>query len=292
MDTISIFCALYVLAVILFVLQDILKSAWHQFKGTPYDWFTVKWLKEKREWWKWIVCVSAFCVGIIYFLPNSIGGKADFRADRELLEYTAYYECEYDIEKYGSGSGYVSISREDNVYCAVYLFTDDGKIALDLYLDNDELERSHVRSLLGKAYEVRIDIGSGPLERDSIILNNNEIFLAPNPVECEGCWEFFDGRYAVETSIGRIICPSCLEDDFNALLDGEVLLCYVCGGYYFPPDSYGFGLCDDCCQEYIVHCRTCDERTYCWYDGEFSLCQKCAESFFRIHMFLVRWKLG
>ena len=280
MDTILVFCSLYVIFVMLFVLQDILKSAWHQFKGTAYEWLTVKWLKEKREWWKWLLSISAFCVGIYYFIPNSIGGKADFRANRELPEYTSFYECEYDIEKYGSGEGYVSINKEDNAYCALYLFTDDGKISLDFYIEDDELESSCVRGLIEKDYEIRINIGNGPVERDFITLNSKDIYLPRDPVECEGCWEFFDGEYAFETSIGMIVCPHCLGDDMNALLDGEFLCCYVCGDFYYPPDSYGFGLCNDCCLEYTVSCRICDELTYRWYDGEFSFCPQCAERLF------------
>lgn len=273
-------CALYVFFVVLFLFQDILKTVWNQFKGIPYEWYTIKVLKEKHDWWKWLLSILAFCAGVYYLLPNSVIGKADFRANRELPEYTAYYECEYSIENYGSGSGYVSVRREDGSLCATWLFTDNGKIALDLYMEGDKEDRSSVRGSIANDYYADVDIGSGPLKRDSIPLNYNDVYLAPNPLECDSCWEFFCGDYAFETTNGYNICPLCAEEELNALLNGEVLRCYYCEGYYYPSDSDGFGLCYNCCQEYISSCHNCGDHTYRWHADDFTLCPKCAGEIF------------
>lgn len=276
METIYGLCILYVVLIILFVLNDIVKTVVSQFKGGNYQWYTIKVLKEKREWWKWVICVSAFAVGFYFFIPISVTGEADFRAKREKPEYTAYYKCEYSIENFGSGDGYISIRREDGVLYADYLFTNDGKLHLGLELDDDNEDRSYIRGSIATDYYADIDIGEGPLERNSLDLKYWDIQLSQDPVECYNCYQIIDSEFAYSRD-DRSFCPNCVRDEFDALLDGEVLRCVICKSYYFPLDSFGYGLCWDCSLEHLTGCSFCGQYTFTWYNEDgFSLCPECA----------------
>lgn len=110
--------------------------------------------------------------------------------------------------------------------------------------------------------------------------NDAMYYATKDYVNCPYCGEEFPDRFAFEIDDSNILCPICAGKDLKAMLNGEILRCYNCDNYYYPSDSNGFGLCYDCCQEYIRECNYCGENTYSWYADEFSLCPRCAGEIF------------
>lgn len=276
MNTVLVFCALYVIFVILIVIADILHSVQCQFKGIQYEWYSIKTIKEKREWWKWLIGVGAFIAGIYYLLPNSIIGKADFRSDREKPEYTAYYECEYSIENFGSGDGYISIRKEDGSLYAEYLFTSDGKLCLDLALDDDNEDRSYVMGSITTDYYADIDIGDGPLNRDSLDLKYWDIQLPQNPVECDICYQIIGAKYAYSED-NFFYCPDCIYSAFDYMRDPYIWKCERCCAFYDGSETDLIGLCPDCEAEYGKPCANCGRyaEVIGSSDNDFILCEIC-----------------
>lgn len=276
MNTVLVFCSLYVIFIALIVIADILHSVQCQFKGIHYEWYSIKTIKEKREWWKWLIGIGAFIAGIYYLIPNSIIGKADFRSDREKPEYTAYYECEYSIENFDSGRGYISIKRADGTLYAEYLFTSDGKLHLDLALDDDLKDRSYIRDSIAKDYYAKIDIGEGPLDQDSLDLKYWDIQLPQNPVECDACWEVFEGDYSYSVE-GQYFCPDCIYNAFDYARSPSVWKCERCCAFYNGSDTALIGLCPDCEFEYGRQCANCGSYAEVLgaSDNDFALCDFC-----------------
>lgn len=129
-----------------------------------------------------------------------------------------------------------------------------------------EFNRISLESSMNEQYESAYEEGYDYARRDY--------------VDCPYCGEDFPENLAFETASGGIMCPLCAEGDLNAMLDGEILRCHKCEGYYYPSDSDGFGLCYDCCQKYISSCYNCSAYTYRWDADDFSLCPACAGKIF------------
>ena len=114
-------------------------------------------------------------------------------------------------------------------------------------------------------------------------------------IDCPYCGEGFPERLAYETGDGDTICPECIRDDFDALMNGEILRCHNCSSFYFPSDSDGFGLCYDCCNKYISDCSNCSAYTYRWGADGFYLCPDCAGAAFNdptVARAIERWHDG
>lgn len=200
---------LFVLCCVICVIVDIAKTIYSQFKGTEYQWHTIKVLKEKREWWKWVLATGVFAVGIYWMLPLSIVGEADFRASRQKPEYTAYYECKYSIEHFGVGEGHIAIQKIGETIIAKTLYTDEGALSLNLYMESDDVKNSRVRGNLGDNCYAEITIKDGPIDVDLVKLNHKNIPLAIDGVPCDYCEKLFPEEYAY-TETNEVICPNCL----------------------------------------------------------------------------------
>jgi len=206
---------LYVGFCCLMVLGDIVKTVYHQFKGDGYEWYTVKVLKEKREWWKWALAAGLFAAGVYWLLPNSLIGEADFRAFRQKPEYMAYYECKYDIEHFGEGSGYAELRRENGQYTIVKIYTGDGYIQLNYTLtDEDDIDYSVDLSFCSED-DSSVHLLGGPVQKGIAQTNGKkEVFGYPDPTKdyCLVCRVCGAGYYAGCIDGSEWMCPECTDE--------------------------------------------------------------------------------
>lgn len=167
---------IFMLAAAYSIVSDIVLAIYYQFKGIHYEWDTIKYLKEKRKWWSWVI-LSIFVIGSIYLLlPDQWVGKADFRAYHQKDEFTAYYECEYKIGYWYSGEGFVSVRRDNDFVDVGTLYTSDGCILIDTIADMEDLYDSYFSGCID-GHSVDIYIGEGPIERDMVPINSTELSL-------------------------------------------------------------------------------------------------------------------
>lgn len=195
--------------------NDIVKTIYHQFKGTPYEWYTVKVLKEKREWWKWVLVVGALAVGIYWLLPASLVGQADARAVRQKPEYTAYYTCKYEIAHYGDGVGFAELVKKDGSFTISRLFTDEGFIILDYACEsNEEFDHSIWLSFCTED-DSSICLTGDPVSKEIACTGKEtEIFGYPDATKeyCQACRVCGSGFYTGCINSSAWMCPACTEN--------------------------------------------------------------------------------
>ena len=206
---------LYIGFCCLMVITDIAKAVYHQFKGEGYEWYTVKVLREKREWWKWVIAAAVFTAGLYWLLPSSIVGKEDFRALKQKAAYTAYYECEYNIEHFEKGTGYAEIRKSNHEFTIVKIFTESGIVLVDYTLtEDDDLEYSVGLSF---CYEDDswIKLGEGPVLREEMgTIGTDVVFGYPDPTReyCLACRSCGAGYYAGCIDSSMWLCPQCTDE--------------------------------------------------------------------------------
>lgn len=249
---------LFVSWCVLIVIQDIVKAVYHQFKGDNYEWYSVKALKENRVWWKWAIALVAFIIGAYWMLPNSIVGEADFRAFKEKPDYTAYYECEYDIEHYGKGKGYAELRRENSIYSITRIFVDGGHIILDRELTAEDEIDSSINLSFCNLHDSSVRLVGSPVKKEVAQPDvSKEVFGYPNPTKeyCLSCRSCGAGYYARCANGSEWLCPDC-SDECKTYCDicfekcppwrgssDDYVICEHCLGRWFQDEDlrYYFG---------------------------------------------------
>ena len=218
MKYIYIFCILFVLGCIALLIFDIVMAVYCQFRSKNYEWYSIKVIKGKREWWKWVISICAFAVGIYAIIPNSVTGKADFRADLEKPSYTAYYECEYSSEHFGKGKGYISVIKENGKYKLGCLYTDYGRVYLDCTYEEDISESLSFYICEGD-HQCKVKIGNGPVN-DAVVYSEkyDAVFGYPdcsdeNMSFCARCYEPCE-KWPLRSD-DYVICEYCLTNLFE-----------------------------------------------------------------------------
>lgn len=229
--------------------RDIINAIIHQFKNTSYEWYTVKVLKQKREWWKWVLAVGAFAIGIYWLLPASLVGQADARAFRQKPEYTAYYTCKYEIAHYGDGTGFAELIKTDSKFTISRLFTDEGFIVLDYACESDEeFDRSIWLSFCSE--------------------DDSSICLTGDPVSKEIACTGRDTEVFSYPDASKEYCQMCRE----------------CGnGYYIDCMDSSEWMCPNCTESVQTICDICHERCPLWKGStdEYVICEHCLTNWFK-----------
>ncbi len=233
---------------LLFFAYDIVKEICCQFQNKPHEWYTIKVLKAKREWWKWVLAIAAFAWGMYWFLPSAWVGKADFRASRQKPEYTAYYPCNFNIPHYKEGFGHIELIKEDNTYTISRLYTDDGFIVIDHVYDSYDALYDPVTIYFCDENSY-ISINDGPVSKD---------------IACTGKTKEVFGY------------PDATKD--------YCLACRVCGaGYYARCLDSSEWMCPDCTENCSSNCSICFEPCPPWRrsNDEFVICEYCLHNSFK-----------
>ena len=210
-------CVLFVVVCAVYFITDLAMTIYRQFRGKDHKWKSIEVLKDKREWWKWVIAIAAFAIGVFFLIPISITGKADFRAEFEKPSYTAYYECEYRCAHTGRGTGYVALTRDRGEYRLDCLYTDYGKIYLDYEFDN-KVQEDVSLIFCGGECECDITIGAGPV--DDAFMNEAKYANClgqpdcsdENVLECARCYELCEKWTRLDD---YVLCEHCLEVLFD-----------------------------------------------------------------------------
>lgn len=229
--------------------NDIVKAIYHQFKSTPYEWYTVKVLKEKREWWKWALAVGTFALGLYWMLPASWVGQTDARAFKQKPEFTAYYACKYEIAHYGDGMGFAELVKENGEFTISKIFTDEGFIVLNYAWEYDDEFDSFISLTFCSEDDSGICLTGAPISKE---------------IACEGR----------DTEVFGY--PDATKEYCQA--------CRVCGaGYYTGCRDSSEWMCPECTENVQTICDICHERCPLWRGSkdEYVICEYCLRNWFK-----------
>lgn len=242
------FCALFVIIAVCAILWDIIKAVWHQYRGIEYKMDTAKFLEQEREWWVWAIGIAAVCIGIYTLIPHPWLEKADFRAEIEKDEYTAYYECSYKLYGPGnslSGDGVVELQKtERGGLLASALYTDYGMIPLGLWMDeNEERCEEGIWQALKDGWDGEIKVGELIPDIDLSSLNRQEYMYYGKT--CFYCGNVVDSKYIYTTEMSDEVCPVCVYAWYDEENKWGVWKCGRCNTFY-EGSKTELSPCPDC----------------------------------------------
>lgn len=230
---IQVLCGLYVISLIAMLLWDICKTVWYQFRGENYEWITISSVKGIKFWWGGAILIAAVVVGVWGMLPTEWFAEADFRAENELSEYTAYYECAYILdgpENRLRGDGFLEIEKKNNTLCAKILYTNNGTVILDLWMEDYEEEWSSVNGDIRDGWYAEIEIGSLVEGLTGATLKQEPYMYYAEM--CEFCGKSVDPALIYASYWGEDACINCIYKWHMEFSEHGVYKCGLCQGIY------------------------------------------------------------
>lgn len=218
-------------------VSDIAKAIYHQFKGAPYEWYTIKVLKENREWWKWVLAIAVFVMPFYIILTNQPAEQEDF------CQEIRYYECNYRVvaNESAKGTGIVLVAHKDEKLTAEALFTEHGFVQLGFFVEAIDDNHSFIYGDIKDGGYIEIDIENGPVDPDTLHLSDGKFYYYGE--QCEWCGVVLPTEYIYDDGGNK--CPTCVYKDYEYMNSVGVWKCGICNDY-FDGSKTELSLCPWC----------------------------------------------